>query len=400
MWRVAYVCADPGVPVFGTKGASIHVQEVVRALRRAGAEVTLFATRVGGAPPADLRGIAVQLLPGLPSGEPAVREQAALAANQALRAALTARGPFDLIYERYALWSHAGMDHAREAGTPGLLEVNAPLIEEQARHRALVHRDAAERVAARAFTAADALVAVSTGVAAYLATYPGLERRIHMIPNGVDPLRFPAARFARRPPAREDGTFTVGFVGTLKPWHGLEILMDAFARLHARHPDCRLLIVGEGPERRKIEATLEDRRIGFAARLTGAVAPDQVPEYLAAMDVGLAPYPELPDFYFSPLKVYEYMAAALPVVASRVGDLDQIVQPEITGLLCPPGDPAALTAMLERLRADAPLRRRLGNAARARALSEYSWDTVVTRILDLAGRGSSRTSEHRAAKLA
>lgn len=393
MLRVAYVCTDPGVPVFGAKGSSIHVQEVVRALRRAGVEVTLFATRLGGEPPPDLNGISVHPLPALAPGEPALREKAALAANRALREALTARGPFNLIYERYALWSHAGMECAREAGTPGILEVNAPLIEEQARHRTLVHRDAAEQVAERAFAAAHALVAVSPGVADYLATYPGLEARVHVIPNGVDPERFPAARFAQRPSVREDGSFTVGFLGTLKPWHGLDVLVDAFTRLHARNPDCRLLIVGEGPERQRIEAVIEERKIGVAARLTGAVTPDQVPEHLAAMDVGTAPYPDLPDFYFSPLKIYEYMAAALPVVASRIGDLEQIVIPEVTGLLCPPGDAAALATTLERLRANAPLRRRLGNVARTRVLSEHSWDGVVARILNLAGLESSPTKK-------
>ena len=395
MLQVAYVCADAGVPVFGAKGSSIHVQEVLRALRRAGAEVTLFATRLDGEPPADLRAISICPLPALPPGEPAAREQAALAANGALRSALTARGPFDLIYERYALWSHAGMDYARKANTPGILEVNAPLIEEQARHRALVHREAAEQVAARVFTAAHALVAVSPGVAAYLATYPGLETRIHVIPNGVDPNRFPAARFAQRSASREDGSFTVGFLGTLKPWHGLDVLVDAFARLHARNPDCRLLIVGDGPERRRIEATVEERKIGSAVRLTGALAPDQVPEWLAEMDVGVAPYPDIADFYFSPLKIYEYMAAALPVVASRVGDLDQVVQPEVTGLLCPAGDPAALAATLERLRGDASLRRRLGDAARAGVLSEHSWDAVVARVLDRAGLRSLPTTHRK-----
>ena len=386
MLRVAYICTDPGVPVFGAKGASIHVQEVIRALQRAGAEVTLFATRLGGALPADLQGTRVHPLPALPAGAPAVREQAALAANRMLRAALAEHGPFDLVYERYGLWSYAGMEHAGEMGLPGILEVNAPLIEEQARHRTLVCRDAAEQVAARAFAAAHALVAVSPGVADYLATYPGVEPRVHVVPNGVDPARFPADRFSQRPVSREDGSFTVGFLGTLKPWHGLDILMEAFARLHARHRDCRLLIVGEGPERTRIETFLNGSTIGSNVRLTGVVAAEHVPEKLAEMDVGVAPYPDLPNFYFSPLKIYEYMAAALPVVASRIGDLDQVVQSEVTGLLCPPGDPAALAATLERLRGDSRLRLRLGHAARAHVMLAHSWDAVVGRILNLAGR--------------
>ena len=82
----------------------------------------------------------------------------------------------------------------------GILEVNAPLIEEHARHRALVHRDAAEQVAARAYSAARLLVAVSPDVADYLATYPGLETRVQVIPNGVDPNRFPPRASRSGPP--------------------------------------------------------------------------------------------------------------------------------------------------------------------------------------------------------
>ncbi|HRP96657.1 MAG TPA: glycosyltransferase [Rhodocyclaceae bacterium] len=385
MPRVAYVCADPGVPVFGSKGASIHVQEVVRAMRRAGAEVELFATRLGGEPPPDLDGIVVHRLPEPGHGEPAARERAALAANRSLRAALAEAGPYELIYERYALWSHAAMDHARAAGCAGLLEVNAPLVDEQAVHRTLVHRAAAERVAARVFAAAHALIAVSSGVGAYLAIYPRARQRIVVIPNGVDPARFPAARFAKRPPLAAGNCFTIGFVGTLKPWHGLDVLVEAFARLHARDPGVRLLIVGDGPERAAIEAALANRALTAVVRLTGAVAPHEVPDWLAAMDVGVAPYPDLAGFYFSPLKLYEYMAAALPVVASDVGDLHHVVRHGVTGLLCTPGDVDALETALASLRRDAALRRRLGAAARMAVLNGHTWDAVVARILDLAG---------------
>src|SRR5262249_30785177 len=126
--RIAYVCADPGVPVYGHKGCSIHVQEVVRGLRGHGASVELFATCLTGEPPADLSEVPAHPLPAVPRGEPALRERAAVAANDGLREALRRDGPFDLVYERYSLWSFAAMEHAREARVPGLLEVNAPLV--------------------------------------------------------------------------------------------------------------------------------------------------------------------------------------------------------------------------------------------------------------------------------
>ncbi len=138
--RLAYVCSDPGVPVFGRKGCSIHVQEVLRALLGLGIEVVLFARRFDGEAPSGLEALSIYRLEPLPKQEDAKREQAALAANETLRAALEHAGPFELVYERYALWSFAAMDYARDAGIPGLLEVNAPLIEEQAQHRKLADR--------------------------------------------------------------------------------------------------------------------------------------------------------------------------------------------------------------------------------------------------------------------
>lgn len=381
--RVAYVCADPGVPVFGCKGASVHVQEVVRALRRLGSRVELFVTCTGGPPPPDLTDVPLRALPPLPKGNLAVRERAALAANARLRAALEQAGPFHLVYERYSLWSFAGMDYARARGIPGLLEVNAPLIEEQAQHRGLTHRAQAEQVARQVFRSATALVAVSTAVATYLEGYPEARGRVAVVPNGVDPTRFrPNA-----PPAlpAQAGAFTVGFVGSLKPWHGLDVLLDAFVLVHRRFPGARLLIVGDGPERAALIRQVKARGVWEAACLPGAVPPHQVPRWLTCMDVAMAPYPDLNGFYFSPLKLYEYLAAARPVVASRVGQVTAVIADGVNGLLCPPGDPVALAAALERLRADASLRARLGRAGRATVLQRHTWDAVARRILHLAG---------------
>jgi glycosyltransferase involved in cell wall biosynthesis len=102
------------------------------------------------------------------------------------------------------------------------------------------------------------------------------------------------------------------------------------------------------------------------------------------MDAAAAPYAGQRPFYFSPLKVYEYMAASLPVVASRVGQLAELLRHEGNGLLCPPDDDAALAAALGRLRQDPALRERLGRAARVTVLREHTWAAVARRILRLA----------------
>jgi len=371
------------VPVFGHKGASVHVREVVRALRHAGAHVDLFACRTGETGAEGLSAIRAYRLPNAPQElDTAARERYARNANVALRARLDALGPWDAVYERYSLWSYSALELARERGIPAILEVNSPLIEEQSLHSELVDRRAALEVARRAFSAASILVAVSRGVAEWLRGFPAARGRIHVIPDGVDPGRFPPALAdAQRP-------FTVGFVGSLEPWHSVRLLAEAFASLHCREPDARLVVVGDGPERGRLESDLAAHGVAGSARLVGAVAPAAVPAWLARVDVGIAPYRMTSRFYFSPQKVLEYMAAGLPVVASRTGQIAELVQDGLHGILCPPGDPAALADALYALRGDPDLRARLGAAGREAVLRRHSWDAAVQEILERAGLGA------------
>lgn len=382
--RIAYVCADPGVPVFGTKGASIHVQSVVRELDRRGHDVTLLARRRGGDPSAELSHVARHRLPATPTGVPGDRERALLASNAEVGRILAATGPHDLVYERYSLWSTAGIDHARRAGIPSVLEVNAPLVEEQERHRRLVHRDGALAVAAHVVGGATATIAVSEPVAAWARARTPDPGRVHIVPNGVDlhritPPTTPNDHRRDHDPAR---TFTVGFLGSLKPWHGLDVLVDAMARL--RGPG-HLVLIGDGPQRADIEARAHRLGIGDRVHLVGAVAPDQVGARLQGLDVAVAPYPAGVDHYFSPLKVFEYLAAGRPVVASAVGQIPSLLTHDREALLVAPGDPDALAVALAALRDDPARRRRLGRAARRTAEDRHGWDRVVDRTLDAVG---------------
>jgi glycosyltransferase involved in cell wall biosynthesis len=378
--RIAYVCADPGIPIFGTKGCSIHVQEVIRAFRQQGAVVEVFTPRPGSDPAADLADLKVHRLPTIPKLEQTVRERVALSINPDLRIELELAGPFDLVYERYSLWSYSALEYAQAQGIPALLEVNAPLIEEQIRYRGLILQEAAERVASRAFQAATGLIAVSQEVKQYLTQWVEADK-IHVVANGVNPCRFAMGRPAA---AADPRHFTIGFVGSLKPWHGLPCLLEAFAHLYQQVPCARLLIVGDGPARESLEADIQRRGLAPFTHWTGAVPPDQIPGLLASMDVAVAPYPADTQFYFSPLKVYEYMAAGLPVVASRIGQLATLIEDSVTGCLCPPGDAQALAQTLEQLWHSPAQRQRLGQAAQQQILAHHTWDAVVRRVFAIA----------------
>lgn len=392
--RVAFICADPGVPIFGTKGCSIHAQEILRGLQRRGLIVDVFAQRAEGHPPADLAPFRLHRLPRPESADPAVRECESQMANEGLREVLRAAGPYDFIYERHALWSDAAMRHAAEAGIPGLLEVNAPLVEEQSKHRALSNRSAAEATAQSAFNHATALLAVSEEVATYLRTSVDDSAKVHVVPNGVDPTRFDRPR-KDSTARRNSAECFVGFVGTLKPWHGVDLLLRAFARAR-QEVGCRLVLIGDGPERVRLESLAAAEGVASHVNFTGAVAPETIPGWLAELDVAVAPYPALANFYFSPLKVYEYMAARRPVVASRIGQLDGLLRHDVNGWLVPPGDVPALAEALVMLAKDSDRRARLGAEARLTIQRHHTWDQVVERLLSLATPTPSPRTQARA----
>jgi glycosyltransferase involved in cell wall biosynthesis len=373
--RIAYVCMDSGIPVYGRKGASVHVQGVLAAMLRAGHQVTLFCARVGDDAPAFAHEVVLHQVRVPVANAVHSSDDMVSATSTALQRAIMGHGVFDAVYERYSLWSVGGMEYALAQQIPGILEVNAPLIDEQAAHRSLNDRDGAQHAATQVFQQASTIIAVSHEVAEYVNGFRDRRTNAVVEANGFEPLRFPS------PAPTLSAPFTLGFLGTLKPWHGVDILASVFAGVRDRVPDARLLVVGDGPARESLCTTMQLIDAGDAFELAGAVAPEYVGPWLTRMDVALAPYPGDAPFYFSPLKIVEYMAAGVPVVASDIGQIPALVKDQVTGLLVPAGDVRACVDACVRLFHDAALRRTLGSAARADAMSTRTWDAVVARIL-------------------
>ena len=387
--KIAYINADSEVPVFGSLGSSVHAQEVLIAMLKQGAQVHLFTNCVGNDPPSNVAELHLHPLSAAPKDDSGATDQGGLATNTALREALaeeSLKGAFDLIYERQSLWSFGGMEFAQEQSVPSVLEVNAPLIEEQTEQRTLLNRAAAEEAVMRAFRSANVITVVSRQLAHILEQHPSAFGKIQVLPNAVNPSRFASAS----PAFIKAGAFVIGFVGTLKARHGLTTLIESFTVIAQQSSKAFLLVVGDGAEREYLEREIAARGLGARIHITGTVAPEFVPAYLASMDLALAPYPPLTHFYSSPLKLYEYMAAGLPIVASRIGQVAEVIRHGETGLLVAPGNPIAMAQAVFELELDPDRRARLGSAARE-AVQERTWDQLVERVLSLARVATAAT---------
>jgi len=400
---MTYLCADRGIPVGGTKGASVHVRGIAESLARRGHRVEILAARVDpGAAELASQVTEIPFDPTLKHIRKAVaaggehdalaQELHGLLLNEGIARGLAeihARAPIEALYERYSLWSWGGYRFAREHRIPWVLEVNAPLIREQRTYRGITLEPVAAGVEDLVLRQADAIVVPSEELREFVRARVGRRSGVVVCPNGVDFALVdaaPALSEAQAAPLRD--RFVVAFAGSLKPWHGVERLLRGFERLLAKEPRAHLLVIGDGPLAAEVERTV--KRLGTdRVTWTGAVPHAEVPAWLSHAHVGGAPYPDLPDFYFSPLKVVEYLASGLPVVASAIGQIPELVQDGETCLLVPPGDGHAYADALRTLARDRRLREKMGRRA-ARRARRRDWSVIAERVEELFERAAAR----------
>ncbi len=212
---------------------------------------------------------------------------------------------------------------------------------------------------------------------------------------GVDPSRTVVTPMAADPdhfhpdvdpgPVRErhglSGCFVVGWVGSFRGFHGLEDGLEAFAAVARDRSDARLLLVGDGAERRHIEDEVRRRRLTDAVVLAGSVGHGEVPAYTAAMDVAMVTGRVEGGFHYSPLKLREYLASGRPTVAPVLGEVGREFEPEVHLLAYEPGDVAGLAAVLLRLADDPTLRAAISARAREVALERCTWSAQLDKVL-------------------
>jgi len=381
-----------GVRAGGSVG---HVAGVVNALASAGAEVKMITTEPSpmireGVDEFHPRGMDVL---GLPSQANVFRMQ-----RQTVRRGfeLASRWKPDVVYQRLTLGDAAGAQLARKLGVPLIVEYNGSEIWCNRNWGAGVRYSAEFLAAEEQMLRSSSLVFTISRVLADELRARGIpDSAAGWYPNGIDPEVYDPSRFseamisdARGELGCGETDFLVTFVGTFGDWHGAEVLARAIVeglapagRLNA--VPIRFAFVGDGKNRAKAEGIVRSASLQTRCRFLGLVPQERTPVYLAASDCFVSPHVPNPDgseFFGSPTKLFEYMSMGRPIVASRLGQIAEVLDHRRTGVLVDPGSVPQLIDALVELATDDGLARSLGRAARAEAIGRFTWRAHVEEI--------------------
>lgn len=381
---IVYLRATPGA---GTQvgGASSHINGFINAALLKGARLRLISNdHIAGL---DVQRVPVKIIEPEPVGS--IRAAFDLYNDEVFtRGALREiqPAPPSFIYQRYSRFTSAGVRASLKVGRPLFLEYNGSEVWvgrywDRVGMLGLLARF--ERLNLRAA----ARIFVVSEVERRNLLRVGVEAaKIVVNPNGVDVEKFRPGVGGTRERERlgiDPDETLVGFVGTFGPWHGVLVLAHAIALL-PKDARIRFLLVGAGSLRD--EALRIIRESGALARaiFTGVVEHERVPALLDACDVLASPHVPLEDgseFFGSPTKLFEYMAMGKAIVASRLGQIAEVLEDEKTALLVEPGDAQALADAILRLARARELREELGAAARSAAVNRHTWAHNAERVL-------------------
>jgi glycosyltransferase involved in cell wall biosynthesis len=283
------------------------------------------------------------------------------------------------VWQRHELFHRAGIELAHALDVPSVLFVPATLVWEREKWGVARPRwaDALERRGEqRTLREADLVACGSTAVVEQVTRMGVPEERTIITPTGVDLSLFENVGdpLALRHRLGLEGRFVVGWVGSFRRFHAIEQVIEAMVGIEG----ATLLLVGDGPERPRIEDLARSRKV--TAVFTGTVPHDELSLHLAAMDAALVVAAPDAPFHYSPLKLAEYLAAGLPVVAPRLGQPAVRLSDGVDAILVNAGDVSAISAVLRELRDDPNRRAEIGRAARAQAEANWSWDDQVRRV--------------------
>ena len=288
----------------------------------------------------------------------------------------------DWVYERFAAFQSLG-GAFRKHGVLWILETNAPLfIESKHDRKTIILSSLAKHVEAKAYRDCDILVCISEELKQIIIDNIDVPPdKIYVMPNGVDIDFFDPDQYQAN---RQFEGFTIGFVGALIDWQGLDSLLETVSELRLDGLDVNLVFVGNGPSRDLLEEKATLLGLSDHSKFVGHVAREDVPSFIAGFDIGFSGQIPLKvgRMYLSPLKLYEYMAMAKPVIASDFEDSRSVIVDQKTGFLFPGGNKRKLhRAILAAFESRSRLPQ-MGKLARITIVNNHSWQARVTSLIE------------------
>ncbi len=363
-------------------GQAVHVREMIRALQAQGHQVMECALVHKSDPvPSNTQGSVWQHL-RLPRFATELGEMAY--SRQGKRMLLAAAETFrpDFIYERHALHCRSGMLASQALKVPLLLEVNSPLCDEMAKLKLLRFPRQAMRSEQEVLQYAHWVLPVSDVLAQRLQGLGAPPERIRVIRNGGEPDRYGKEQRAAGNKIRKDlglhkGDVVAGFIGYMRAWHQLDLVLAAMQRL--QDPRLHLFLVGQGPALQGLLTKAMEMGLSKKVHALGSVSAARLPDYCCAFDYALVP---AINTYASPLKLFDSLAAGIATVAVDQPNIHEVIEDGSTGLLFPSGDVAALAAQMWRFTEDVEFARSLGKSGRQSLVeNDWTWSGAAKRVV-------------------
>lgn len=380
--KICYLCADPGIPLYGRKGCSTHVRETCTALERAGHQVKVLCSNVEG----DSVGGRLDVINvPAPTSRKLGFDLRHMLLDRRMDAQvnrLVAEWRPDALYERYSLYSRAGVRNANRHRLPRLLEVNAFLTREQADRIKILWL--ARRIEQSIIRSSPRVIVVSEPLRKEIHALGVPLEQIAKMPMAVNLEMFHPALDGSETRRRLglEGHLVIGYVGTLAGWHGIRLLYELALKLkeHSAPPFAFLIVGGDGDKLEMHQRKAREAGLERELRFIGSVPHPEVPQYLMAMDIAIVPDM---TYWSSPAKLFEYQACGIPVLAPDYPAIPEVLAHGVEGYIFPKQDVDEMSRYALELLRGAELRRRMSLAARSRAEREHSWDRNAEEILAL-----------------
>lgn len=287
----------------------------------------------------------------------------------------------DFVYERYSCYHFGGILACWVLRTPIVLEVNSTYAG-RFRRRQLGFPRICKWIESWVLRTCNLVCVVSEPLRLCVMDRQVPSERIIVTPNCVNPIQLvndsESISDIRDQLRIGSDRVVIGFVGSLRRWHGIEFLAQAIPRIVSKHPYCLFLIVGTGELESELLRLIQESNLVDSVRFTGGVPYQDVPHYIAAMDIGLMPDS---NEWGSPMKILEYMLQGKAVVAPKLGPIEEILQNGQTGILFERLNLDAFVRAISDLVQSAEHRDAIGRNAQDYVLSERTWTANAEKVV-------------------